>query len=177
MSAPPIRSGATKGVAMFNHKYLAEHGFAGFVPLLGAELPGRVPSQSGVYVVLVEAGHEPAFLDISRGGRFKGRNPTVDRAILVSKFVPGCDAVYIGRATKLDQRVRLLARFGRGEPVAHWGGRYLWQLDTPASLRVAWRLEADPIEAEALLLDEFEAAFGRLPFANLVRGNRSRAYA
>lgn len=162
---------------MFRQKYLEEHGFAGFRSLLDAELAGRVPSEPGVYVVLAEVGDAPAFLDISRGGRFKGRNPTVDRATLASKFVSACDTVYIGRATRLDQRLGLLARFGRGEPVAHWGGRYLWQLDRAESLRMAWRLEADPVEAEALLLDEFEAVFGRLPFANLIRGNRSRAYA
>jgi len=162
---------------MFNQTHLEELGFAGFVPLLGAELAGLVPSQSGLYVVLADTGGSPTFLDVSRGGRFKGRNPTVDRAILASKFVRGSEALYIGRATRLDQRIGLLARFGRGEPVAHWGGRYLWQIDKPESLRVAWRLEVDPVEAEALLLDQFEVEFGRLPFANLVRGNRSRAHA
>lgn len=162
---------------MFDQAHLEELGFAGFVPLHGAELAGRVPSQSGVYVVLAHAGEMPTFLDVSRGGRFKGRNPTVDRAVLASKFVRGSETLYIGRATELDQRVGLLTRFGSGEPVAHWGGRYLWQIDQPESLRVAWRLEADPVEAEARLLDEFEVEFGRLPFANLVRGNRSRAYA
>jgi hypothetical protein len=167
----------TKGVVMFNQEYLEKHGFGGFVPLLETELVGCVPSQAGVYVVLAEGREEPAFAGLSCGGRFKRKDPTVDRSILRSKFVCGCETVYIGRATRLDRRVHLLARFGRGEPVAHWGGRYLWQLERPESLRVAWRVEADPVEAEASLLDDFETAFGQLPFANLIRGNRSLAHA
>jgi len=172
-----LPSGVTKGIVMFNLKYLENHGFGGFIPLLETELAGRIPSQPGVYAVLAEGREEPAFAGLSCGGRFKGKDPTVDRSILRSKFVGGCETVYIGRATRLDRRVHLLARFGRGEPVAHWGGRYLWQLERPESLRVAWRVEADPVEAEASLLDDFETAFGQLPFANLIRGNRSLAHA
>lgn len=51
--------------------------------------------------------------------------------------------------------------------------RYLWQISALDDLRVCWRLESDPVNAERELLDSFEAATGALPFANLVRGARS----
>lgn len=88
------------------------------------------------------------------------------------RWLEGVSIVYIGRATDLRRRIGLLARYGRGEPVAHQGGRYLWQLVGHDHLRVAWRRESDPVSVEARLLDEFESAHGQLPFANLVRGAR-----
>jgi hypothetical protein len=38
----------------------------------------------------------------------------------------------------------MLARYGRGEPVAHQGGRYLWPIAEHDSLRVAWKLDPRP---------------------------------
>jgi hypothetical protein len=128
-----------------------------------------------VYVVVADEDDAATFATHSCGGPFKGKDPTVDVSLLAAKLVPDCETVYIGRATRLDRRLDLLARFGRGEAVAHWGGRYMWQLDRPERLHVGWRIEDDPAHAEAELLDEFEVAFGQLPFANLVRGSRVRA--
>jgi hypothetical protein len=85
--------------------------------------------------------------------------------------------MYIGRAGDLNSRIRLLRRYGQGEPVGHQGGRYLWQLAAHRQLRVAWRLEDDPVSAEAVLLADFERTTGGLPFANLVRGTRPVAFA
>jgi hypothetical protein len=114
-----------------------------------------------------------SFLARSVGGHFKGTNPSVTVPVLEARRLDGVPTLYIGRATNLCSRVDLLARYGRGEPVAHQGGRYLWQIAEHDSLRVAWKLDADPVGAEADLLDEFEATFGQLPFANLVRGSRA----
>ena len=56
--------------------------------------------------------------------------------------------------------------FGDGKPVAHAGGRALWQVSDLDAL-VDWKaVPGDPSEAERLLLADFKERFGRLPFAN-----------
>jgi hypothetical protein len=76
--------------------------------------------------------------------------------------------LYFGKADSLRERIRSLVRFGAGEPVGHWGGRYLWQLEGCEAFLVAWREVANPREIERDLLADFAAHFGRLPFANIV---------
>lgn len=118
-----------------------------------------------------------SFLDRSVGGHFKQSDPTVSPAALAAKWAEETATLYIGRASDLRSRVDLLARYGRGQPVAHRGGRYLWQLAEHAQLRVCWRHEPDPVRAEAELLDELESAVGQLPFASLVRGTKAQPLA
>ena len=65
-----------------------------------------------------------------------------------------------------------LVRFGRGEPIAHWGRRVLWQLADHEDLVVAWQMAEDPVGREAALLAAFREQHGRLPFANLRMVNR-----
>ncbi|OAI39327.1 hypothetical protein AYO39_00590 [Actinobacteria bacterium SCGC AG-212-D09] len=130
-----------------------------------------IPRSAGVYAVLLEP-PESRFLERSVGGHFKHKDPTVPVAALEAKWMPGTPILYIGRASNLEGRIKLLARYGRGEPVAHQGGRYLWQLEQHDRLVVGWRLEDDPVTAEAALLEDFELTLGALPFANLVRGAR-----
>jgi hypothetical protein len=57
---------------------------------------------------------------------------------LQSKWVPDAHTSYIGKADNARRRLEQFARFGAGEPVAHWGGRYIWQLADSAELLVAW---------------------------------------
>lgn len=156
----------------FDRQHLTELGFVGFLPLRSLEAKSeRVPALPGNYMVTLDA-RRAAFLTRSVGGRFKGKDPTVAVDLLEAKWLDNTDTVYIGRATSLRGRLGLLARFGRGDAVGHWGGRYLWQITALEDLRVCWRLESDPVEAERELLDSFENIMGGLPFANLVRGTR-----
>jgi hypothetical protein len=164
---------------LFTQDGLRAAGFSGFKTfpdLLGGKL-AEVPQGPGTYVVLRGATTPPSFLPTSRGGRFKGRDPVVEEAILRGKWVDGCHVVYIGKAVALQRRLRECARFGNGEPVGHWGGRYIWQLADAQGLLVAWRPvrpQQRAVEAEAELLTEFKRRYGAPPFANIAGPSRRK---
>lgn len=165
----------------FTQADLAAQGFEGFVRF--ADLPTTpVSSSGGVYVVLRESDDPPSFRPSSGAGRFKGRDPSVAPETLASAWVPGERLPYIGRATPghtgrrgIAKRLDEYRRHGAGEPVGHWGGRYIWQLADQEHLLVAWKPNDDPTAAETDLLDEFIDDHDRLPFANLRRGDRRTA--
>lgn len=156
---------------------LRRHGFGGFVPLarLGRPEPQELPVVSGVYVVLREREGAPRFLERSGGGWWKRQDPTVPVERLQREWVEGTPTLYIGKAMSLRERIGELLRFSDGDAKArHWGGRLLWQIEAPRELVLGWREEPDYAGVETNLLDEFIAEFGRLPFANLKRGDRRR---
>ncbi len=95
--------------------------------------------------------------------------PYIDEAHVL--YIGKADA---GRAGARGIRVRLdeYLRFGQGEPIGHWGGRYLWQLAGTDQLLVCWKPCPVPPEEETGLLDLFRGEYGALPFANLKGGSR-----
>lgn len=156
---------------------LKEAGFSGFKPaaaLRRTEL-SEVPDAPGVYLVVRDPEKTPVFASKSSGGHFRGRDPTVDSATLEANWVEGSSTLYIGKAgggtstNTLRKRLKTFLRFGAGEPVAHWGGRLIWQLQEVDSLLFCWRTTgtADAREVERQLLQEFIHAYQRRPFANL----------
>lgn len=157
----------TDSVERWDRAGLEASGFVGFVRF-GDLAAAEAPQSGGVYVVLRESDVAPVFLDVSTGGHFKGKDPTVAIAMLANRWVEGCETIYVGKATDLRERLRQYRDFGRGKPVGHWGGRYVWQLSDAASLVVAWRTSADlPRDVEKALLADFRTRHGRLPFANI----------
>jgi hypothetical protein len=127
-----------------------------------------------VYVVALGVAGMPDFLGESVGGHFKGEDPTVPVELLRRNWVAGTPVVYIGRARRsLRQSLRQLVRYGSGEPLAHQGGRYIWQLADHGSLQIAWRVEVDQVGVEISLIDRFADAYEALPYANLMRGARA----
>jgi hypothetical protein len=159
-------------LAMFDRAGLEELNFTGFVTFqvlreTGLEL---VPRTGGVYVVLRESDDAPTYLPASPGGRFKGKDPTVAVPVLAAKWIDGCPVVYLGKGDNLQRRLKEYARFGAGDPVGHWGGRYIWQLSDSAELLVGWtRCDAGETAAqlERKMVGLFKNQYGRLPFANI----------
>ncbi len=153
----------------------SDAGYQGFVTIAELRSTGLsgIPACSGTYCVILPEGMTPTFLTSSRGGRFRGKDPTVDQKELQSQWVDGTSILYIGSAGDLRRRIGQFLRFGEGRPVGHWGGRYIWQVKEAEQLLLAWAPSPDPLGTEAQTLVEFEAAYGRLPFANLTGGASS----
>jgi hypothetical protein len=157
---------------------LRKRGFAGFqtVRALQESNCRDVSDEDGVYLVLRKARTPPVFLERSVGGRFKRKDPTVRVQVLQEKWVEGAFVLNIGKAgpgKKANRRYRLqkYMKFGNGEPVGHWGGRYIWQLTDSTDLMICWKATpgAVPREVEKELIKEFEQTFCCLPFANCNR--------
>ncbi|WP_430867215.1 hypothetical protein [Demequina aurantiaca] len=150
-------------------------GFEGFAPLVTLDT-STVPQLPGMYVVVRTALGAPRFLDASVGGWFKGKNPSVPVARLESRWLTTTPVVYIGKAggstsaAHLAGRLMQYRRFCNGEPVGHWGGRFICQLADLPDLLVAWRPSRGKAASEdTAAIDEFKVQYGQFPFANLRR--------
>lgn len=168
------RDGVTSGVPdRFDRSALDAAGYIGWRTWadLRANDLSEVPRQPGCYVVLRPSASDVQFLAVSAAGRFKAKDPSVAFERLTSEWTPGASVVYIGKANELRSRLKTYARFGAGEPVAHWGGRLIWQLADADELLVAWRVVAEQADARNLerrLLERFAHTHdGRRPLANL----------
>ena len=157
---------------------LKHGGFTGFQTIddLRINNLASVPRKMGVYIVVRAESGDPDFLAESTGGHFKGKDPNVNREVLIKKWISGAHIVYIGKAgslagaATLNSRIKQYLDFGVGKNVGHWGGRYLWHLPASGRLFVAWKETPDekPREVEKQLIAEFVQSHGAKPFANLV---------
>jgi hypothetical protein len=162
-----LHSLASRVMVDFSRAGLESIGFWGFVRFDELD-DADVPKAGGVYAVLREVVTAPVFLDSNPGGRFKQRDPTVDAAHLAERWVASCSVTYIGKATNLRKRLRQYRDFGRGRPVGHWGGRFVWQIEDASEHVVCWKCtDQAPREVEIELLTLFRERHGRLPFANI----------
>ena len=163
----------------FSRGHVQQLGFDGFVPvgqLRSSQALERIPPTKGVYLVMRPRGFALVLRRRSTGGYFKGREPAVPLSGLKEKWVDDTEVLYVGKAggsktrATLRSRIRQYLRFGSGEPVGHWGGRYIWQLRDSRELLLCWKPtpRLEPRELEKELLGEFEKVYGKLPFANLV---------
>lgn len=165
---------------VFALAWLQEDGFVGFSSIEDIRFRrSTVSVLPGVYVVYREHLDPVEFLEKSTGGWFKGRDPSVSIDKLKAKWIDEAHVLYIGKADAGSTgargiRVRFgeYLRFGQGEPIGHWGGRYLWQLAGADQLLVCWKPCSHPSDEETRLLDLFRRQHGVLPFANLKGGSR-----
>jgi hypothetical protein len=176
MTDPTLLSPSGAPYPPFTNEWLKAEGFEGFLTVRQVRTLGvrAIPADPGVYVLLWPGVGRPRFRSGSTGGWFKGKDPTVSRSILRERWIAESHLVYIGSATAgssgtrgLQARIGELLCFGMGVPVAHWGGRLMWQIAGSDRLVIAWKRSRSPGAAEARLLGRFERIHGRLPFANL----------
>ena len=130
----------------------------------------ELPETAGVYMIVQPKGFRRRFVKRGTGGRFKRKDPNVNLKTLQSHWVSGANELYIGKADNLRKRVRSMLKFGSRKPVAHWGGRLIWQLRNSWDLLLCWAEHPTPEIEEARRLDKFSKTHGQLlPFANLRR--------
>jgi len=152
-------------------------GFEGFLTVeeLRDAQCNPVPAEPGVYLLLRTLATPPEFLVKGTGGRFKNKDPNVTLGRVRREWVEGALIVYVGQSGSrskgtLARRVEQMIQFGQGAPVAHWGGRLIWQLADSARLVVCWRIvgKRDPRDVERALIKSFKTMHdGKRPFANL----------
>jgi hypothetical protein len=166
----------------FTHEALQAVGFNGWVSwkrLRDTNL-ADVPCTPGVYIVYRADDSPPRFLQRSPAGWFKSEDPTVPVERLQAEWVPGAHVLNVGKAAMrkhgreinaLHERLGEYARYGAGEPIAHRGGRLIWQLAGSDELLVAWHevtwAETPRAYEQRLLASFVEQYGGRRPFANL----------
>lgn len=159
-----------------SHINLQKIGFEGFIPIFSLRTNyNLIPKEKGVYIILYPFENIPKFKSTGSGGHFKGKNPNVAAEILQNNWIKDEPIIYIGKAgsasgsATLHSRLKQYLNFGKGKPVGHWGGRYIWQLDLPEDLIICWKptTEHDPSIIESYLIQKFKEGYNQRPFANL----------
>lgn len=156
-----------------NIEEIKEDGFKGFESVKKLRKnSSRIPQDKGVYLVLKPQDMDVKFLETGTGGHFKDKDPNVSIDKLKAKRIEDTLVLYVGRTGRtLYERINELLRFGQGENIGHWGGRYLWQINHSEELVICWKemQDEDPEEIWKQLLWDFESVYSKLPFANLQR--------
>jgi hypothetical protein len=124
----------------FQKYNLIGYGFHGFHKIKDIrENNVQLPNTQGVYIVYRDSLEVPNFINPGTGGFFKGRDPNVSADILWENWINIASVLYIGQTdSSLRHRIKLYMRFGIKEPVAHWGGRLIWQLSDAENLLIAY---------------------------------------
>ena len=153
-----------------NIDQIKDGGFSGFVSVGDLYRSGcaSITEQGGVYMILRNSDSAPRFLVKGSGGYFQGKEPNVDVDVLKEHWNDGTCVLYVGKSTNLRRRLSEYMRFGHGEDVGHYGGRFIWQLAGHDGLIVCWKPTAsNPRNEEISLIQEFTGEYGKRPFANL----------
>jgi len=131
-----------------------------------------IPDEVGVYFVIHDNDDIPEFMVRGSGGILKESDPNVSIIELERNWVGETKVIYIGQTgNSLRKRISSYMKFGQGEPVRHYGGRYIWQIKNHEDLLVCWKSlngnRANPKQVESDLLRIFVEGYSCLPFSNL----------
>jgi hypothetical protein len=122
-----------------------------------------LPARPGLYLVLWPPA-EPL--------RFRNQAGAQGQALALrwqkSSRHAATDILYLGQANSVRNRIRQLARFGRGRATDHEGGRDLWWVDgiEQAEVLVQTCPEGRQTGFENAALERFHQAHGDFPLAN-----------
>lgn len=133
----------------------------------------QVPKSGGIYIVIYTQLNMPVYLEKGNGGSFRWKEPNISIEKLKERWVnfksDEDKVLYIGKSNNLRRRIKLYIRFGKKEPVAKWGGRYIWQITDIDDSKIYFKEDGSPRETEKSLIQDFkEKHGGRRPFANLI---------
>ncbi len=158
------------------------NGFEGFKKISDLNrCTSSIPKDRGIYLVLYVANGIPNFLPVGVGGFFKGKNPNVTLNELARNWVEDTIVIYIGQAggiragkwsnQTLNDRISAYLKFGNGQNIAHYGGRYIWQIKDYKNLVICWKpllnKILDPKKVETQMIADFKQSYNKRPFANL----------
>lgn len=173
-----------KSILPFDQAFLEKHNFTQHITYSKYKYDHRavkiIPEIKGLYIVFSTSLRKD-FLTKGTGGFFKDKNPNVPIKVLSDNWVDNTNILYIGRAggvsengvesnSTLRRRLNTYFKFGLGEPVGHWGGRFIWQLKYSDELIFYWRPcdeTENPVTLEHHLITEYKKHYGSRPFANL----------
>lgn len=144
-----------------------------------SDLFAKIPTGGGVYLVVYENNKNLKFNNPGVAIKiWHNRIVNAGIEVLEEKWgnVKGkSNILYIGKAganNGLRNRINQYIKFGQGRNCAHYGGRFIWQIDEDIyfkDLFIYFKECDDPENKEACLLDEFIKKYNYLPFANLRR--------
>lgn len=166
-----------RGMTRFDSEWLSDNGLRDSFP----SPRSRIPTSRATRGCMSSFGRtmtgRPFDLQVPRGGS-KGRIPPSTSPTCSGVGSPAHNCLMWGRpgpSLKRTLRKRLdeYRRFGKGEPIGHWGGRLIWQLADSDELVVGWRATKPPQHPqceESTLIRGFEADYGMRPFANMLGG-------
>ena len=154
--------------------------FRGFssVRTLRSDKCRSVPAEPGVYLFLRNPAFTCAFLQVGTGPpqhRDKQLNYAVEE--LEKRWIEDALVLYVGKAggvniaSTLRSRIHEMVQYGQGVPVAHRGGRSIWQISNSEALEVCWKVthSEEPRDLERRLISAFKSLNrGSRPYANLV---------
>ena len=161
---------------------LKEYGFEGFKKISDLfKDTSLIPFERGIYFVLYLSKGYPEFLSKGVGGYFKAKDPNVSEQIIRNNWVKNTIVVYIGQAggiragkwsnQTINKRISDYMKFGKGNNIGHYGGRYIWQLKDYKETTICWKSlpnkTIDPKSAESQLISNFKNIYDKRPFANL----------
>lgn len=156
---------------------LKEAGFIGFKSISELwENQSEIPNEKGIYLIINPENESKEFLVKGVGGFFKEKDPNVSLEELSRNWVDNSFVIYIGQAggngsaSTLRKRLRQYLNFGKGRPVGHYGGRFIWQIQHHSKLLIAWKVlkNDDPKIIERQLINDFMNNYSKMPFANLI---------